>query len=115
MFQLDQTTRVQETSLAQSGPDKLQAGYRDRPIVHRDWNRERRISSKIHRNGVLQVQHARFQKGYPPNERNCWRQRLKGWQSDEINFSEGLAQGALPLRSPVEGLPVLAGIQNLPQ
>src|SRR5262249_35027736 len=27
-------------------------------------------------------------------------QRLKGWQSDEINFSEDLAQGVLPFRWP---------------
>jgi hypothetical protein len=34
---------------------------------------------------VLQVQHSRFQNGYSPSGRNRWWQRLKGWQSDEIN------------------------------
>ena len=99
MYQLDEATCIQETSLAQSGPDKLQTGYRDRLVIHGDRNRERRISCKIHRNGVLEVQHARFQNGYPANEGNRWRQRLKSWQSDEINFSKDLVQGPLPFRT----------------
>src|SRR5271165_5534910 len=74
---LDQATGVEKRRFAQPRANKLQAGDRNGLVVHGNWYRQGRISGEIHRNGVLQDEHSRFQKGYFSDRRNRWGQRLK--------------------------------------
>jgi hypothetical protein len=97
---LDQAASIEQFGFAQPRPDKLQAGDGNGLIIQGNRYRKCRISCKIDRNRVLQVQHAGFQNGYSPYKWNRWRQRLKSRQGDEINFFENLAESFLPLRPP---------------
>ena len=71
---------------------------------------KRRISCKIHGNGVLQTNTRASKRAILPEGRNRWGQILKSRQSDEINFFEDLVKSVLPLRSPLRALPVLGRI-----
>ena len=74
------------------------------PVIYevaRNRYGECRISGKIHRDRVLQVQNARFQKGYLPEPWYCRRSHLKSRQSDEINLLEDVMESMFTFQGPV--------------
>src|SRR4029077_1820168 len=81
---LNQAARIKKSRFARPRRNQLQAGGWNDLIIQWNRYRQRGISSKVHRNGVLQAQHFRFKEGYFrfqkscfADERNPWRQFLQ--------------------------------------
>src|SRR4029434_2962967 len=63
---------------------------------HGNRYRQRRISSKVHGLGVLNIEHQRFKRSGSTEEWNPGWQLLKRWNSNEINLFENLTERMLP-------------------